>query len=429
MDHSNLLVKSIYISEFEVKFYIKNFKTIIPYLYLANNYNLYYLIITNETKEDICSIKNILINNKKNPEFNKINLFLVCSTEAQKEWCLEYEIQYILDDIDISFNDYEPKILNEPPSWVFQKHARFVNYYNDEKIRIIHLEGLEHNWNILHLLKNNTYTLISWPCYFHKWLYELTVNTLFTVNKEYNKKNIIFLSPDLDCILWSYEYGYNSILANQNCLLDYNIFSIKNTDEIIYNMVMNCRPELWKRPNLAEKVNNLAYIKGAFFGNDKYDYSKLNCKYVNEERISCEEVNKIYNESYCAGIFSESEGACYSSSEYLLSGLPVISTFSKGGRDTWYTKENSIMVEADEDSVSNAVDICIKKIQNGEFSRENIRNKHIEMSSIMRKNIIQCTQQIFDLHNINIHAFEHWNNNYFHKFIHTVDITEIIKIL
>ena len=107
----------------------------------------------------------------------------------------------------------------------------------------------------------------------HKWLYEYSTNTIFTLNPIFNKKNIIFLSPDLDGILWAYEYGFNAILCNQNCFIDYNKFFYSNK-EITYSMVMNCRPELWKQPYLAENVIDLAYIKGATYGEKKYDYSK-----------------------------------------------------------------------------------------------------------------------------------------------------------
>jgi hypothetical protein len=73
MDYSELNVKSKYIKDTDVIFYIKNFRSIINILHLANNYNFYYLIITNETKDDLLNIKNHLSNNKKNPEFNKDN--------------------------------------------------------------------------------------------------------------------------------------------------------------------------------------------------------------------------------------------------------------------------------------------------------------------------------------------------------------------
>ena len=205
MEHSNLLVKSVYITGDEFKFYIQNFKSIIKYIYLSNNFNQYYLIITNETKEDILAVYNNLQNNQKNPVFNKENLFFICSNEQQTKWCLEYQFNYELnDELNITFTDYNPVKLEEAPCWTNEVRLGFVNYYNDNKIKIIHLEGLEHNWKILHLLNNSIYTLITWPCYFHKWLYEFATNSIFTTNENYNKKNIIFLYPNLDGILFSY---------------------------------------------------------------------------------------------------------------------------------------------------------------------------------------------------------------------------------
>jgi glycosyltransferase involved in cell wall biosynthesis len=181
---------------------------------------------------------------------------------------------------------------------------------------------------------------------------------------------------------------------------------------------------------LAKKVSNLAYIKGAIYRkNEIYDYCELPCKFINEKRLTPEEVNDIYNKSYCGGIFSEKEGACYSSSEYLLSGLPVISTLSKGGRDTWYTKDNSIIVSDDEDSIVNAVNICIEKLKSGEFNREKIRNTHIEFTHLMRNNIIEYTKYLFAKHNIEIDAAKYWEKMYFHKFIINVRLEDAILIL
>ena len=431
MEHSDLIVKSEYLQNpKEAKFYIKNFKSIIKYLYLANNFHIYCLIITNETHEDIKDIRYHLNNNQKNPVFNEENLLFNCTTQEQQQWCDEFNFNYEINDSPIVFDNFQPIKLDGPPSWAFQNNSIFYCFYNDDNIKIIHLEGLEHNWNILHLLKNNIYTLISWPCYFHKWLYEYSCNSIYTRNENYNRKNIIFLSPNLDGILWAYEYGYNAILTNHNCFLDYNIFTINNDEPIKYNMVMNCRPELWKRPYLAESVSDLAYIKGYNFNKeDIYDYSKLKCKFMNKKIISSQEVNAIYNQSYCAGIFSEKEGACYSSSEYLLCGLPVISTFSKGGRDTWYTQHNSIIVEPTKEDVTNAVEQCILKMQSGEFNRQEIRDNHINMASQMRKNIINCIKYIFYLHNIEVDVSEYWEKQFFHKFIKNENYDYVFKIL
>ena len=426
---TNLQVLSKYKDSNSFIFYIKKFTDIIKYLYLAQNYNTYYLIITNENESIIDSVNLHLLNNKRNPEFDRTNLFIVCSNEEQTNWCNKNNLNVVNNDkIPEITNSFSPVIVNKP-GWAFEKHQLFLEYYKDSNIKIIHIEGLEHNWNIIPYLKNNIYTFVTWPCYFRKWNYEFTRNTLYTLNKEYNTKNIVWLSPDLDAILWAYEYGYNSIFCNQNCFIDYTKFNTENT-EILYDAVMNCRPELWKRPYLAEEIDNLSYIKGATYGQKEiYDYTKLTPKFMNEKIINMDKVIEIYNKSYCGLIFSESEGACYSSSEYLLCGLPVISTESRGGRNTWYTKNNSIIVEPDKTKVKEAVEICIKNIKNNIFNKEDIRNSHIELSNSMRNIFNKCIQNVFDTHNININATEYWDTNYFHKMKYNVNTPDCIQML
>jgi hypothetical protein len=423
---ANLHVISEYIDSDSYIFYITNFMKILSYLYLANNYNKYYFIITNETENDIIQINQHLLNNSKNPAFDRNNLFIVTCSENLIQCCNNNNLN-IINHINIEFISHQPSIISKP-FWAFDNHHLFMKYYQDENIKIIHLEGFEHNWNIIPFLKNNIYIFISFSSYSHKYLFQLYINTLFTLNNNYNKKNITFLSPDLDCILWAYEYGFSSILCNHNCFIDYNIFTI--TDDIkIYDAVMNCRPELWKRPFLCYKVNNLAYIKGRCYGKERYDYTKLNYKYINEIYLSCIQVVEIYNKSFCGLIFSEREGSSYSSSEYLLCGLPVISTLSRGGRDTWYNKNNSIIVEPDQDRIKEMVELCIKNINENIFNREKIRNEHIILSNQMRNIFIEYTQNIFNKHNISIDAKVYWDKMYFHKMKYNISTEQCIQEL
>ena len=196
-------------------------------------------------------------------------------------------------------------------------------------------------------------------------------------------------------------------------------------------MVMNSRPERnFKRPYLARAVPSLAYIKGYNFRkNDLYDYSELQTTFVNEQRIPKEQVMQIYNESYCGGIFSAEEGACYSSSEYLLCGLPVVSTDGRGGRDTWFDAENSIIVEPDEIAVKTAVETWINRINAGTVNPMAIREKHILLQEKMRKNFNDKVQELFDMHSININAHEYFSTKYKHylKEHHPTDV--FIKLL
>ena len=186
-------------------------------------------------------------------------------------------------------------------------------------------------------------------------------------------------------------------------------------------MVMNSRPEKKKRPWLAKQVPNLAFIKGRLYDvADSYDYSELPCKFINESRIPLDQVNTINNESVCGGIFSEVEGACYSSSEYLLAGLPVISTVSAGGRDTWYTSNNSIIVDATEEAVATGVALAKQKLSDGSFHPQRIRLEHIVESERMRSRFNSIVQKLFDRYKIAINAESYFKRAYVHKFIYTV---------
>lgn len=57
------------------------------------------------------------------------------------------------------------------------------------------------------------------------------------------------------------------------------------------------------------------------------------------------EVAAALNCSMLGGMFSAEEGTCWASTEYLLCGLPVISTPCCGGREVWHNDRNSLIVE------------------------------------------------------------------------------------
>ena len=434
-----LEVRSINTSTDKYNFYIKNFMNISDYIWLSHNYNKYKLIITNELEDDINILYNKLIAIAKNPKFDyQNNLEFIYQTEEQLNIVKKFGFNYSLITEKINdlfnnnnlFNDNYLPITASKSKWIFKHHSLFNEYYTSPEFQVIIIEGIENHWNILPYLTNKTITYIQWACTFGIWNYKYARDILYTVNQNYNLKNIIWLSPDLDGILWAYEYGFNAILCNHNCWLDYNIFKIEPKEQI-YNMVMNCRPEYnFKRPYLAKKVENLAYIKGSVYTpEDVYDYSELNMKYVNEEIINKNDVIDIYNKSFCGGIFSSREGACYSSSEYLLCGLPVISTLSKGGRETWYNETNSIIVEPNDDDVNNAVQVILQRYSDGLIDRNKIREDHIKFSLEMRNNFNKSIQDLFDKNNVDINAYEYLNEKYFHCMKHNISITNAINIL
>ena len=71
------------------------------------------------------------------------------------------------------------------------------------------------------------------------------------------------------------------------------------------------------------------------------------------------EVNAIYNRCRVGLCLSAEEGANYSSIQYLLAGLPVVTTANIGGRDEFFSTTTARWVEDDPRAVADAVaDLC-----------------------------------------------------------------------
>ncbi len=141
------------------------------------------------------------------------------------------------------------------------------------------------------------------------------------------------------------------------------------------------------------------------------DKSRIKENYNN---LSHDDIVEYYNISKVGGIFSETEGSCFSSGEYLLCGLPVISTKCSGGRQHWYNKDNSIICEDNEYSVKDAVIKAIEKLNNGSFDPIKIRQMHIDEMEIQRNNLIFEVLDIYNKITTNKIEFETLKNSLKH---------------
>lgn len=199
-------------------------------------------------------------------------------------------------------------------------------------------------------------------------------------------EKMIFLSNTEEIHRERLRQGMNSHFVNTGCFINDETFApSKEPLEKIYDAAMIARFERahdgteTKRHYLSVKVPRLVLLDPVHSGNDaaaKKHYTSLaNCKYYNEERLGQAEVAKILRQSHCGLIFSRIEGVCPASSEYLLCGLPVVSTSSKGGRDVWYDDYNSMIVEPDPDAVAAAVAEFVANPRDPAKIREGYLNK------------------------------------------------------
>jgi glycosyltransferase involved in cell wall biosynthesis len=145
-----------------------------------------------------------------------------------------------------------------------------------------------------------------------------------------------------------------------------------------YNAVLNCRNSLWKRRYLATQVEKLALIyypspRSSVPDNLGFQNAfRANIKDGSYNKLKPEEVSAILNTSRVGLILSSQEGSPRAVVEYLLCGLPVISTRADCGRWEFLNISNCLIVEDNEESVNLGVKRAIELLDNGTFVPANI---------------------------------------------------------
>jgi hypothetical protein len=191
------------------------------------------------------------------------------------------------------------------------------------------------------------------------------------------------------------------VLAGHNAFINEDYYYIMPEIPRNTKFICNSAFEPYKRRHLQNKLNDIIHI--GYFHTDSDANIPRNgyCPNFNTKRtksdwkpVSPNEVRRYYNQCKVGVILSEFEGSCYSSGEYLLCGLPVVSTRCTGGRQHWYNSKNSVICEPTQDAVLAAGNLALEKINSGEFNPYDIRHAHIEEMNRQRHNLVEA---VFDL--------------------------------
>lgn len=305
-------------------------------------------------------------------------------------------------------------------------HIPFRHYFQSQELNIFIIENIVHNFNWLNQYKdkindsNFFFVYCGWFMdHHHAEHYDEMFNYL-----KLNKSNFYFMFNSEQEKTFLQEKGFIGDLINHNCWLDENIIKC-DTAEKIYDAILVSRQTEFKRHYLAKKVSNLALVAGGEnYGSSPLSYPLPPHVYNNQKPLSIPDVCHKISQSYCGLMLSAEEGACFSSSEYLLCGIPVVSTKSLGGRDFWYNNYNSIICEDNEDVIAEAV----------AFFRENhrdpmkIRTDHILLAKRQRGKFISVLESLFDKHNLQIDAKSYFDQNYSHKLIKSIHTEKLKEI-
>jgi len=146
----------------------------------------------------------------------------------------------------------------------------------------------------------------------------------------------------------------------------------------------------YKRPWLAASVPRLRFITRALpVGSRPIEYG---CEHavINESLVPHDQVVSILNESHCGLALSAEEGGMYAITEYLLCGLPVVTTPSIGGRDVWYTPDNHLLVPPHREAVAAAVQHLVTHPPDP----QRIRKDALQLMGIFRKRYVDYLNKL-----------------------------------
>jgi glycosyltransferase involved in cell wall biosynthesis len=146
-----------------------------------------------------------------------------------------------------------------------------------------------------------------------------------------------------------------------------------------FDAVLNANASPWKRHDLTLDIDTLAYITYSKTEEGKtfWPLSTKAPAYMNELYLDEVGRQKIYADSCCGLVLSAREGANYTTGELLLSGIPIVSTPSTGGRSFWLTDTNSLICGSTRDEVALAVAQWRRRCGEETVSRERIRSDFV----------------------------------------------------
>ena len=124
-----------------------------------------------------------------------------------------------------------------------------------------------------------------------------------------------------------------------NAFIESDLFPIRNKSHLVINnpvdpiCVVNAKGHYWKNHHLSVPIPNRIFVTYDLLSG--HDLRWYNPKEIHNN-LALPQLLDVLHRSDFGGAFSTEEGNCYASNEYLLSGMPVLSVKSQGGRDMFY---------------------------------------------------------------------------------------------
>jgi glycosyltransferase involved in cell wall biosynthesis len=202
------------------------------------------------------------------------------------------------------------------------------------------------------------------------------------------------------------RFGESALLLNHNLTVSETIFRPLRETETVFDAIYNARLSKQKRIELAAAIESVAYIT-YLQGEPTEETRQLLAhmrglgpahKILNRfengvpVKLKAPEVNVAYNRVAVGLCLSAVEGAMVSSMEYLLAGLPIVTTPSRGGRELFFDSEYCLTVAPDPRAIREAVETLRKR----HIPREYIRQRTLARIEPQRRAFLALLDGILE---------------------------------
>lgn len=202
--------------------------------------------------------------------------------------------------------------------------------------------------------------------------------------------------------------GEAAMLHNKTTTVADTIFRPLDQTVIEFDAIYNAQLARWKRHELTHGIERCAFLFYRGINTSGDDERNLIARhlarsprheFINEldetgcpVRLPPDTVNRHLNRAAVGLCLSEVEGAMFACAEYLLAGLPIVTTPNKGGRDYYFNDDFCIKVPADQRSVADAV----KALKDRKIPRDHIRKETLKLVSAGRRDFVDLVNTILD---------------------------------
>ena len=201
--------------------------------------------------------------------------------------------------------------------------------------------------------------------------------------------------------------GLTAHLLSKNFTVSDAIFRPLPDAVIEFDAVYNARPDAKKRHALASRIERVAFVsyavehRAGILEEQRDILARILARHGDTAlinpledglpvRLPPEDVNAALNRAAVGLCLSAEEGSNYTSMEYMLAGLPVVSTPSRGGREVYFDPDFCTICDPNPKAVQRAV----RELQERNIPREHIRARTLARIESARRRFLSLIDDL-----------------------------------